>query len=150
MLIDTRALRIFVYKKEIYMTAGIEKLLHFIQHEMKHDPDYGYLYLFFGKRRNRLKALYYDGTGLILITKRLEYGRFMPFRDLGDLRELNLHEFEQIFHGGHVVRPRLDKRFSHRANTLRVIQNPASSADARTGEGNKSTDFAGAGQGAAR
>jgi transposase len=147
MLIDTRALRIFVYKEEINMTGGIEKLLYYIKNEFKHDPDYGYLYLFFGRRRNRLKALYFDGTGLIMITKRLEYGRFMPFKNLENLRELNIHEFEQIFHGGHVVRPRLDKRFAQRANTFRVVTNPLPFTNDSTGERKQSIDFARTGEG---
>ena len=41
------------------------------------DPFSGHLFLFRGKRGDYLKALYWDGSGLVLIAKRLERGRFV-------------------------------------------------------------------------
>ena len=39
-------------------------------------PLSGHLFLFANARRNRLKVLYWDGTGLWICSKRLERGRF--------------------------------------------------------------------------
>jgi len=39
--------------------------------------DQGHVYIFFGKNRKRIKALFYDGTGLVLISKRMEKGNFI-------------------------------------------------------------------------
>lgn len=41
------------------------------------DPFSGHLFLFRGRRGNYLKALYWDGNGLVLIAKRLDHGRFV-------------------------------------------------------------------------
>ena len=41
-----------------------------------HDPYSGAVFLFRGKRGDYFKALYWDGSGLVLIAKRLEQGRF--------------------------------------------------------------------------
>jgi transposase len=42
----------------------------------KQDPFSGHLFVFRGKRADLIKVLFWDGTGLCLFTKRLEYGRF--------------------------------------------------------------------------
>lgn len=109
MFIDTKGLRIFIYKEVIDMRAGFEKLLHFVRDRMKNNINQGHLYLFFGKNRKRLKAIFFDGTGLVLIAKRIEQGRFMAHQEVGDITEITNAELKQIFNGGLIVRPRLDR-----------------------------------------
>jgi transposase len=43
---------------------------------LEQDPFSGHLFVFRGKRADLIKVLFWDGTGLCLFTKRLEYGRF--------------------------------------------------------------------------
>ena len=44
--------------------------------EMKEDPTRGGLFVFANRRRTRIKLLYFDGTGLWVMAKRLEQGTF--------------------------------------------------------------------------
>jgi transposase len=43
---------------------------------MKEDPMSGHLFAFANRSRNRVKLLYWDGSGLWLLTKRIGNGRF--------------------------------------------------------------------------
>jgi transposase len=43
------------------------------------DPNSGHMFLFVNKNRSRVKILYYDGTGFVVIAKRLDKGRFSKF-----------------------------------------------------------------------
>lgn len=112
MFIDTKNLRIFIFKDEIDMRCGFERLLYFVRNQMKNDINQGHLYLFFGKNRKRLKALFYDGTGLVQISKRIEQGRFMSKIELGDITEITQTELKQIFNGGLIVRPQVHRSMS--------------------------------------
>ncbi|MFQ7607733.1 IS66 family insertion sequence element accessory protein TnpB [Blautia marasmi] len=44
----------------------------------KLDPFSNSLFLFCGRKANRLKALYWEGDGCVLLYKRLENSRFQP------------------------------------------------------------------------
>lgn len=111
MLFESKGLRIFLYQQAIDMRAGFEKLLHFVRDEMRNNISQGHLYIFLGKNRRRIKAIYFDGTGLVLFAKRIERGRFMARSELGDIAELTMMEFKLIFNGGAIVRPRVERSF---------------------------------------
>ena len=59
------------------MRRGFDGLAAQVQTVLKADPFGGHLFLFRGKRGDLLKALWWDGQGLVLLAKRLEKGRFI-------------------------------------------------------------------------
>jgi len=109
MIFDRKGLRVFIYRESIDMRCGFERLHSLCVHQMQAKMDQGHLYLFFGKNRRRLKALYYDGSGLVLIAKRIERGGFMAHRELDGINEISQEELKLIFHGSILRRPRVDR-----------------------------------------
>ena len=71
--------------------------------------DQGHVYLFFGKNRKRIKILVYDGSGLVLIAKRIERGKFMSLAEFFGRTEVSQEELKLILHGSVVRRPIVDR-----------------------------------------
>ena len=62
----------------IDMRKGIDGLAMLVQGVLRQDPFSGHLFVFRGRTRaNLIKIAFWDGTGLCLITKRLEHGVFL-------------------------------------------------------------------------
>ena len=68
--------RIFIACGVTDMRKGFNGLVARIEHDLQADPFGGSLYIFRGRRGDMVKALYWDGQGLVLYAKRLEKGRF--------------------------------------------------------------------------
>jgi transposase len=58
------------------MRKGFEGLHALVGERLREEVRSGALFVFINKRRTRLKVLYFDGTGLWLMAKRLEQGTF--------------------------------------------------------------------------
>lgn len=56
---------------------GFDGLAALVQTQLAEDPFSGQLFVFRGRRGDRLKVLWWDGDGMCLYCKRLERGRFV-------------------------------------------------------------------------
>jgi transposase len=68
--------RVMVATKPVDFRKGAEGLAALVREEMKSDPFSGAVYVFRAKRADRVKLIYWDGTGVCLFAKRLEDGKF--------------------------------------------------------------------------
>lgn len=59
------------------MRKGFDGLATVVKMQIDADPLSGHLFIFRGRRGDRIKALWWDGDGLCLYAKRLEQGRFV-------------------------------------------------------------------------
>ena len=78
-MLPTRRLRVFVCKLATDMRGSFDSLYKKAKDVIGLDPKNGHMFLFLNKSRNRVKVLYYDGTGFVIIAKRLDKGRFSGF-----------------------------------------------------------------------
>ena len=70
------AIKIFVAVQPVDMRKQFNGLWTAAQEQLKEDPRSGAVFAFINKERTRLKLLYWDGTGVWVLAKRLEEGRF--------------------------------------------------------------------------
>ena len=94
------------------MRKAIDGLAAIVQQNFNLDPFSNTLFLFCGRKRNRLKALYWEGDGFVLLYKRLENGRFQWPKDQTQVRHISPKEFRWLVEGLTIDQPKAVKTFS--------------------------------------
>jgi transposase len=99
MLSLSPATRIFLALAPIDGRKSFNGLCTLVRESLGQEPTSGFLFVFVNKARNRLKVLFWDGSGLILCTKRLERGTFATPVGEGQSRNLRPEELTLLLHG---------------------------------------------------
>lgn len=111
------------------LRRGIDGLAGIVQQQFHLDPFTNTLFLFCGRRRDRIKALYWEGNGFVLLYKRLENGVFQWSRSEAEARELTPQQYRWLMeglqiHGGITDRPAQSKPLSNRAEHRIIYRKP--------------------------
>jgi transposase len=72
----TGQVRVLVATKPVDFRKGMDGLAALVKEQLRADPFSGVVYVFRAKRADRVKLIWWDGTGLMLLAKRLEDGQF--------------------------------------------------------------------------
>ena len=89
------------------MRRSFDGLMAIIRDTYQMDPYEKAVYLFCGKRKNTLKALYFDRDGFCLLSKRLDSnGRFQWPRNSSEVRQLTRQEFRWLMEGLSIEQPK--------------------------------------------
>lgn len=107
MISFNRRTKIFVCKEPTDMRASYDTLFAKAKGVLNQDPFSGHLFLFINSRRTSIKCLFYDGTGMVILGKRMEKGLFCRINPMfkGEIL-LTAAEFALFFEGAD-----LEKRF---------------------------------------
>lgn len=70
------SVRLHVATQPIDGRKGIDSLMIIVRDVFGHDPFEGHLFVFFSKRCDRVRIVYWDRDGFAMWTKRLERGRY--------------------------------------------------------------------------
>ena len=88
------------------LRRSIDGLAAMVQQVFKLDPCSRNLFLFCGKRSDRIKALYYDGDGFILLYKRLERARYQWPRRQSEARQITEQQLRWLLEGLSIEQPK--------------------------------------------
>lgn len=91
--------RVFVALEPIDGRKGFNGLYTLVKERLQEEPTSGCLFVFLNKRRNRLKMLTYDGSGLWMLTKRLDRGTYALPAGQGQSVNLRPEDLTLLIHG---------------------------------------------------
>lgn len=119
MISFNRQTKVFVCREPTDMRASYDTLFSKAKGVLDKDPFSGHLFVFINGRRTSIKCLFYDGTGFVIICKRLERGLFAMINPLfpGEI-SLSPAEFALFFEGA-----TLEKRFVESPSEIRKALN---------------------------
>ena len=100
MISFTRRTKVYVSREPVDMRASYDTLFSKARGVLNQDPLSGHLFVFINTKRTSIKCLYYDGTGLVLLCKRLERSTFSRLNPMyrGEII-LTAAEFALFFEG---------------------------------------------------
>jgi transposase len=81
------------------MRKGFDGLAALVKSTLAEDPYAGHLFVFRGRRGDRIKVLWWDGDGLCLFAKRLERGRFVWPRATSGVVSLSPAQLSMLIEG---------------------------------------------------
>ena len=94
------------------MRKSIEGLSAVVKQNFQLDPFSNSLFLFCGRKSNRIKVLYWEGDGFVLLYKRLENGRFQWPRTQEEVRLISDQELRWLLEGLSIDQPKAVKKVS--------------------------------------
>ena len=105
MIGPNRQVRVYVYRDPVDMRKAYDTLSALVTLKLDRTPTSGDVFVFVGKTRKRAKALYFDGTGLCLLCKKMVRGHFpAPWTRPGSGPiELTMSELALFIEGSELV-----------------------------------------------
>ena len=88
------------------LRKGIDGLAALVQQQFHVDPFQNTLFLFCGRQRDRIKGLYWEGDGFLLVYKRLESGSFQWPRDGNEAKEITAQQYRWLMEGLSMEQPK--------------------------------------------
>lgn len=111
----SHGLPIYVALEPVDMRLGIERLGAMVRERMRAEPRSRALFVFVGKSGHSMKVLTWDGTGMIVVHKKLDAGKFELPRATraGEQHLLVSDAIFEVIHKGVAITPRAARRRLH-------------------------------------
>jgi len=113
----SRAEHIYVACGHTDMRKSIDGLAACVQQSFHLNPFSSTLFLFCGRRRDRIKALFWEGDGFVLLYKRLEKGSFQWPKSEDDVKNITQQQLRWLMEGLSIDQPKAHKK----VNEIQII-----------------------------
>lgn len=99
--------KIYIVCGHTDMRKSIDGLTAIVETQLKMDPTSSSLFLFCGRRRDRIKALFHEPDGFVLIYKKLSIkGRYQWPNNESEVRNLTWRQFDWLMSGIDIDQPK--------------------------------------------
>lgn len=109
MLSEFTGAKVYIAVGYTDLRRGIDGLATMVQSQFRLDPFTNTLFLFCGRRRDRIKGLLWEGNGFLLLYKRLESGAFQWPRTGEEARQLTAQQYRWLMEGLSIEQPKAHK-----------------------------------------
>ena len=106
----SKAEKIYIACGYTDMRKAIDGLAAVVQQNFQLNPFQNSLFLFCGRRRDRIKALYWEEDGFVLLYKRLENGKFQWPMNVEAVRSVTNQELRWLLEGLSIDQPKAVKK----------------------------------------
>lgn len=112
--------RVFLCTQAIDMRLSFDGLAGMVKSHFSMNPTCGHFFVFFSRRRDRMKLLFWDAEGFVLYYKRLERGTFawLDQLDLAEGGEMDSADFAMVVAGVNAVHMPPAKNVRKKPNAL--------------------------------
>lgn len=107
-------IRIYIACGKTDMRKSIDGLSAIVSQNFKLDPFENALFLFCGGKRDRMKAILWEGDGFLLLYKRLENGVFQWPRTTEDVREISPQQYRWLVEGLTIDQKKIIKKINNK------------------------------------
>ena len=114
MLKEIKAENIYIVCGQTDMRKSIDGLAAIVEQKCRLDLFTESLFLFCGRKKDRLKALLWEGDGFLLMYKRLETGSFNWPKNTDEVKKLTQEQFVWLMQGLSTDQPKAIKKISGR------------------------------------
>lgn len=94
------------------LCRGIDRLATIVEQQFNLDPCANALFIFCGRRTDRIKGLYWEGDGFLLLYKRLENGKFQWPRKAEEYTTIMSQQYRWLMEGLSIVQLKFNKKIS--------------------------------------
>lgn len=99
MIVSSSGLKVMMATRPIDFRKGMDGLIGLVKEQVGADPFSGAVFVFRAKRTDRLKLVYWDGTGTCLLTKRMEDRGFHWPKIIDGVIHLTPAQFSALLEG---------------------------------------------------
>lgn len=114
-MLNVRESQVYIYSEVCDMRCGFDRLSDMVSEKLKRQVASGGLYVFWGRRKDRVKILYWDRDGYCLWYKRLEAGVF-KIDSVNGLEEISGVDLELLLSGMELSRIKYRKSILEKTN----------------------------------
>ena len=98
--------RVFIICGKTDMRKAINGLAEIVQNQYNLNPYESAAFLFCGRKADRMKCLYWDGNGFLLLYKRLENGQYQWPKTANEVRSISEQQLRWLLEGLAIDQPR--------------------------------------------